>query len=286
MTVSRRVQTIILLVAVLTAVLLLGAGLSELRLSPGEQLAVEETPVTAPPGLVPPRLQNNPLVWQVISLIMIILLPFSIIYAILKPELRKRAISDAIVLTAVAVGYYLLIQRGTRVINDLLERIEQPAEQVPAPRQMISPELFVSNPPDWLSYIVAGLVLILIALAALYLWRVLRKRPGDLDLLAIEALRAIDQIEAGANVKDVVLRCYYEMMRVMAETREIRREEAMTPREFEGRLKTAGLPQRDVERLTRLFESVRYGAQTPGEQEQQEAVICLSAIVSASRGRT
>ncbi|GAB4468285.1 MAG: hypothetical protein Kow00124_02370 [Anaerolineae bacterium] len=284
MVISRRVQVIVLLTAVLIAVLLLGAGLSDLRLSPGEPVAVDQTPITAPPGLVPPRLQNNPLIWQVISLIMIILLPFSIIYAVLKPELRRRAISDAIVLTSVAVAYYLLMQRGTRVIDQLLERVEQSTEQLPAPRQTISPELFVSNPPDWLSYIVAGLVLILIALAAIYLWRLLRRRPAELDLLAVEALRAVDQIEAGANVRDVVLRCYYEMMRVMVETREIRREEAMTPREFEDRLKAAGLPQHDIERLTRLFESVRYGAQIPGEHEQQEAVSCLSAIVSASRG--
>ena len=36
-----------------------------------------------------------------------------------------------------------------------------------------------------------------------------------------------------------------------------------------------------VKKLTRLFESVRYGAASPSREEEQEAIACLSAIVKA-----
>jgi hypothetical protein len=55
----------------------------------------------------------------------------------------------------------------------------------------------------------------------------------------------------------------------------------MTPREFERELVRAGLPALPVERLTRLFEHVRYGVHAPGPEEQHEAISSLEAIVTA-----
>jgi hypothetical protein len=58
----------------------------------------------------------------------------------------------------------------------------------------------------------------------------------------------------------------------------------MTPREFEARLATAGLREDHIQRLTRLFEAVRYGTQSPGKREEREAVDCLTAIVRFCKG--
>ena len=55
----------------------------------------------------------------------------------------------------------------------------------------------------------------------------------------------------------------------------------MTPREFEQYLAKSGLRTEDIQRLTRLFESVRYGDKSPGKREEKEAVDCLNAIVRA-----
>jgi hypothetical protein len=114
------------------------------------------------------------------------------------------------------------------------------------------------------------------------LWLVWRRRRPQVDpraRLSEEARLAVDALEAGADLKDTVTRCYFEMGRVLSEQRGIRREEAMTPREFEHHLKRVGLPDRHVEQLTRLFERVRYGAKVADEREEREAVACLTAII-------
>ena len=74
------------------------------------------------------------------------------------------------------------------------------------------------------------------------------------------------------------------MSQILSEQRGIRRSATMTPREFEQKLRGAGLPGDDVERLTRLFESVRYGARVPNEHQERQAVACLTAIAESCTG--
>ena len=69
------------------------------------------------------------------------------------------------------------------------------------------------------------------------------------------------------------------MSEVVSRTRGLSRQEAMTPTEFAFRLKRAGLPGDSVQRLTHLFESVRYGARKPAKNEINEAVSCLNVIL-------
>jgi len=136
--------------------------------------------------------------------------------------------------------------------------------------------------PAWLSFAFSfGLFLLLV----LILWNIwYRRRPitNPLDMVAQEAQLALDELEAGGNFRNVILRCYYDMVRALSFQRSIRRRDAMTAREFEQRLVELGLPGEPVGRLTRLFELVRYGAKEPGEQAERQAVDCLDAIVKAS----
>ena len=71
------------------------------------------------------------------------------------------------------------------------------------------------------------------------------------------------------------------MNRVLQEQRGLERPKAMTPREFERYLLEMGLQDEHIRRLTRLFESVRYGTNAATPQDEREAVACLSAIVEA-----
>ena len=48
-------------------------------------------------------------------------------------------------------------------------------------------------------------------------------------------------------------------------------------------LKDAGLPNKPLGQLTRLFEDVRYGAKVPSEKDEKQAVRCLTAIAEACR---
>jgi hypothetical protein len=71
------------------------------------------------------------------------------------------------------------------------------------------------------------------------------------------------------------------MNAVVSDTRGLPRPEAATPREYALRLEGAGLPGEAVNRLTRLFESVRYGARKSDQSDINEAVACLNSILQA-----
>jgi hypothetical protein len=85
----------------------------------------------------------------------------------------------------------------------------------------------------------------------------------------------------GGNLKNTIMRCYYEMSQVINEQRGIRRDRSMTPREFEIYLESNGLPGEPVRQLTHLFEDVRYGDLAVGEKEEQQAQSSLTAIIEA-----
>jgi hypothetical protein len=141
----------------------------------------------------------------------------------------------------------------------------------------------------WLAWAVAlGLTAAVVAFLVGAVWLVWTRLPrpsGFLEELAKEAGQAVAALEGGANLNDTIIRCYVEMSRVLRVERNLARESAMTPREFEKRLGEAGLPESSVCRLTRLFEAVRYGAKQTGEQEKQQAISCLTAIVEACRSK-
>jgi hypothetical protein len=66
----------------------------------------------------------------------------------------------------------------------------------------------------------------------------------------------------------------------LSSQRGIGRDVSLTPREFEQRLTAAGLADRHVRRLTRLFERVRYSPHPPGAAEEREAQECLQSIIT------
>jgi hypothetical protein len=107
---------------------------------------------------------------------------------------------------------------------------------------------------------------------------------GAKELLALEAQRAIETLQAGSGLKDTVLRCYQEMSQVLQEQRNIQRQKAMTPREFEKHLAEIGLRDKHIRQLTRLFEGVRYGDNVSSERDKREAMDCLRAIVRTYGG--
>ena len=129
----------------------------------------------------------------------------------------------------------------------------------------------------------AGFVLLLV-----WLWSRLRqmevRRSSPAEELVYSAQAALRRIDAGQNLRDVVLRCYLEMTQAVAERRQLTRPENVTPHEFIYSLEGIGLPAEQVRRLTALFETVRYGHRTPGAPERAEAVACLNAIVERLGG--
>ncbi len=145
----------------------------------------------------------------------------------------------------------------------------------------------LNNPPDWLDSIsiIVALVIAVFTVAAVI---IIIRRPWQkdrvaLDLIAAEAEAALAEIRAGGDLRDAVLLCYFEMSQGLRKSMDLVRDDGMTPREFESALTDAGLPHDSVHRLTRLFESVRYGRHEATEGEIREAVDSLEEIIEASQ---
>ena len=159
-----------------------------------------------------------------------------------------------------------------------------PAVELPAMQQAPLPEI-ESSAPDWVTFII-GFTLIAVLLTAGYLiYKRLFSSPaeeGEMGQLVSEAQTTLEDIRAGANLRNAILRCYYEMSLILSEEKGIKRQEWMTPREFENRLLATGLPEKPVSTLTRLFEFVRYGANDPDKEQEAQAVACLTAIARSS----
>ena len=276
----------------LAALILLAGGLSDLQLLPGHpppQAVPAEEPSDSDLDLPDFRQLDVLFVW--IAIILVLLLLVVGVYMIVSPEARKRIL--AILGLFLLFFAFLLLKERPDAPQPTPTVEASPSPQVTQPAGTPGAEgsegatfEFDYTPPPWLT-ILTAISLALVTAAVVVgigwaLWR-LGRADSPLEQIAAEAQRALDTLHAGADVRDTILRCYFEMSRVLLEHRGLERAEAMTPREFERQLKAAGLPATSVEGLTRLFESVRYGAQVAGEQEEQQAILCLEAVVQACR---
>lgn len=143
------------------------------------------------------------------------------------------------------------------------------------------------HPTTDAALVVVGILFAIMLLLSLWRWwqyRRVIKRIAELpvDELRLRALQALHELRQGnIPLTDVIRRCYREMVQTVHEQRGVYRERHVTPREFEQRLLKAGFPQPPVQRLTRLFEQVRYGHTSVGEREKRQAIDSLEQIVAA-----
>lgn len=273
----------------LVAMLLLAASLSDIELQPGESFPLGLfTPETGYAGALPPG--SARLLVQILRIFMLIALVLGIVNLIISPEARKRALRTFIVMLVLLWVLSYFIQNNQDLFSEGLQIMEglSPVE-APLPGEA-PPEFIPGESNNLITALSFGLALILTLIiigTAWVLWR--RAHPpqeGALVELVREAQDALDDIQAGGDLKNAVIRCYVEMSRMLSEQRGIERGVTMTTREFENRLVREGLPDTAVQQLTRLFEDVRYGTQVPGLAEEQRAVACLSAIVQAAARTT
>jgi hypothetical protein len=285
-----RLRLLIFATLLLAAMLFLSVGLRQVSLAPGQPLplfgeqSTEEVIGVATPG-------DDPflLILRIIFYIGLILVPLLLIYLIFNPETRKKILKDLIRLAIMLLAFALL----ANYIQQMRKQIEgQPSGGMPVAPQM-TPSLqetvhFTGNASNWV-VIVASLILavLITLLVAGVIWFFLLRRNRQIDepleRIAEEAQVAVDAIEAGGDLRNIIMRCYAEMSRVLSEKRGLNREQFMTPHEFEAILAGKGVPREPVEQLTHVFEEVRYGNRMPGKKEELKAVDGLMAIVEACK---
>jgi len=281
MLITKKHRVIFILISVAAATILMAASLSNLELRPGRVPYVTmESEESESDGISPP----NPFLSIFIKfcfLISGIFITLSIVYGLRSPRGRRLIfIFLSMVLFLLSIGHYLRL-RGLQLRAPVFEMQGLVGEQTQLPLQG---EQSIPNPPWWLVFMVSLGLSALILGASLFLWRRLRRRTDSLDLVAGEARKTLRELRAGVDLEEGVIRCYFEMNQVLSEQRGLKRQQAMTTREFEKCLEEVGLPGLHIRRLTRLFEKVRYGAKNLDELENREAISCLTTIVKACEG--
>jgi len=150
---------------------------------------------------------------------------------------------------------------------------------------LLSPEERIAEPPLWLVLSFSLGFSILLTGGIFFLWRRFRKRSSPIEMVFQETQKAIHNLRSGLELREGVIRYYYEMSKAIKEHHGLKRKRAMTTREFEKHLEAVGIPGIHIQRLTRLFEKVRYGTKNLDPSENREAIQCLTAILKACEER-
>lgn len=287
MTNKERLKLLAYLGLGLAALILLAAGMPDLELQTGgilmEPLSptlvfLEEEETTGEPVFVNP--------FNLGSLIALAALAFIALYAAYRWPQVRAALIVLLLFTGLILGMLYLYHNFGEPPEPADEDVQRPT----AVEEERIPQELLDNPPDWLDPITTIVTVVLLVagvIVARFLWRRPWDRPEQrtLDVITAEAEAALDELRSGAAVRDVIFRCYLEMNQGLRQRMGLVRDDGMTPREFEEELARSGLPQHAVQRLTRLFESVRYGRQSGTDADRDEAVACLEAVIDHARAQ-
>lgn len=137
----------------------------------------------------------------------------------------------------------------------------------------------LSKPPLSFTWIVVFFISCLITIIWFWVSRQRQRKSENVDSVLIEAEKALTALNAGQDLRNVILACYLEMSKAIKESEGIIRESAMTIREFEELLTGKGIPNNPVHQLTQLFELVRYSDYQTKPGDELIARECLNQIV-------
>ena len=280
---KRRFWIIIFFVLGVGILIVLSSSLTGVEFLPGQPFFLSAEEQAAPEEDFNFKTWNLVGLWKAFGVILLwVVFPLSIIYFSVSPEVRKAVIRRALTLGLTAYAFFLLLRQcdgfnPAKMLNRSLSEGALEAEN--AISANFSPDVV-----PWFEWIANIIFFAALAFLIWYGVRFLGKRRSPLEEISAEANKVLEELQGGADLKDTVLRCYAEMSRVLQQRKGVRRAQAMTPREFETELKGYGLPDIEVNQLTRLFEMARYGNTPLGEREHSQALACLEAIVEASRG--
>jgi hypothetical protein len=224
---------------------------------------------------------------RAIFFVALVAFPFALILIMVDPVARKRMLRAILQIAVLLVLFNLFVQnQALEIEGEERQGSGMPTEEGSAAVDPLTDEEFdPATIPAWLVWGASLGFGLLIAVMLIVVINQIRKSRPDEEVPLVEIARraqsAIDEIERGGNLRATILRCYAEMSRVVREERGLRRDRAVTAREFTDYLIGANLPKEPVVRLTRLFEKARYSGSTPTSSDEEEALASLQAIVDA-----
>jgi hypothetical protein len=287
----RKGLAIALLAALLLGLLALAAGLPGMLLKEGRPFRLPPNDAQTAEALGgDSNLKRGFVLSRGLVTVIVVVYALAILFSLLKKEGRRKFLTILARLGALALFLYVFNTRGF----DIFKNFGLGGGQSPLTQNLANPvaPLARFNPatPRWIPQgllLIAAVILAAWA-GALAWWWFAPNRPSTVrpstarQKLSAEAEQAVQEIQAGEELEDVILRTYYRMERILAEQRGLARPEYMTPGEFAEALAQEGLPRGAVDDLTRLFEAARYGGKPLGPESQQRATNALRAIILAA----
>lgn len=282
---SGKSRVLLICFIVLTAIIVLASSLHDVHLQPGRPLSFDQPSEKLAP-LPTMELASRPPLIKVLLFWLASLVMLLLTFYLLPPELRKRIMRQVFSLAVSLLALLTALRYGLIHLPDFLTGAKS---QPPTPQPGLneSSALPVFHPPQfgpWMTFILSWAML---AAAFTLLWFFYRwwrrsyRIRSPLSEIAGIARTSLRELASGRIWSDVIVQSYVRMNEAVGEKRGLLRPEAATAREFERRLEQAGLPAEAVRRLTRLFESVRYGSRASSRADVDEAVACLNSIVAA-----
>ena len=273
---------VVLFAALLGLLAVLIGSLAGLELEPGDPLpdvaSPEGEPVTGGlPETESPAANAISVVVRILTIGAIVVMVFGTLFsARFRREFFQRVVVLAVTFVAMVLFAVLLLNRLD---------VPDPSSGDGGPSApAISSE--ASEPPSAPDAAVIAVVVCIAAVATgggAWLVRRLRRRftPAEqenvLEEIAETARAAAARLRAGDPLGRVVVECYREMGELVSAEEQIAFEDHMTAREFCERLQGKGMRSEHADRLTRIFEVVRYGGRR-GAALAEEAIGCLDAI--------
>jgi hypothetical protein len=282
MTGSVKRKALIFLGLVTIVTVIIAAGLPQLEFRPGMPLPkLEYDQVVVPPVEAEPSEAIS--VDKFIIALALLIAAASVlhmIYRLLRGAKRKNLIAfiwQTLVIGLILGGFVFLIMLMPKSESSAVVELPVPPTPEPPVTAPLGPV------PPLLLWLVGIGLLVTGILIAIWIFGSPAKRATTIDIVSLEAEKAWQELKAGLGLKDVIIKCYRQMSRALAEERGIERKESMTAREFEDLLEAAGVPYDPVHQLTQLFEVVRYGHWQPNPIDEEKAIHCLEAIVLYTR---
>ena len=284
----QRIQILLIGFFTIGILFVLASGLGSLEFSPGIPFSMlaEDAANDAPLRYRPPQLA---LVFALVVAALIVAITG--LFFMAKPRQRKFIL----VLGLLAILMFLVLCASTYQDTNEVVPTEQvaPAENAPAdeaeldlPQDEIVPQVFERpSISPWVSFTFSLVLVLALFLLVLMIFRARAEGQGRLIAFAEIAEQAVDEIQSGKDWGDAIVNCYAGMLQAVSESHHVNfLESSLTPAEFVTVMVKARMPAAPAERLTVLFERVRYGGKKATQTEIDDAVACLNELISACRG--
>jgi hypothetical protein len=268
--------SLLALCAVLIAVILLGGSLSNLELQLGAPIPEAGEQVDSSRLIWDPPAQSIsiPVIRGFLALVFLILfiyVCFRILTLVNRKIILQAAVAAALVLILLAILPKTPQDYSGSVNLDEPGVVSQPSSSY----EFAS----LGEPPPFLQWLVAGGAGLGLVILAYRMLRLETHAAGAEVEIRKEAELAVQALQAGQRLENVILRCYEQMSQSLRESQGIERDHAMTVGEFGASLKARGFPADPVQRLSALFEIARYGNLSLHKKDEALAIESLSAII-------